>query len=165
MRRIFFILPAILALTAYAVAAGADVVTVAKDKKIKIDYTLTVDGKMIDTSNGKQPLEYTQGAGMIIPGLEKALEGLKVGNEKDVVVSAHDGYGFVDPTAFKEVPVSFFPADVHPQAGMVVQLQDQQGQLIPATIAEVKADSVRLDFNHPLAGKELHFNVKVVSIE
>jgi FKBP-type peptidyl-prolyl cis-trans isomerase 2 len=138
---------------------------VAKGKQVKLDYTLTVDNEMVETTKGKEPLTYDAGQGMLIVGLEKQLEGMKAGEEKKVVVSPEEGYGVVDPKLVREFEKSKFPADMAPVKGMVVEMQDPQGQPYPATISEVKDTMVMLDFNHPLAGKTLTFDVKIVSIE
>ena len=147
-----------------AVVQAEDVV-VAKGKKVTFDYTLTVNNETVETTQGKKPLEYTQGQGMLIPGLEKELEGMKVGDSKKVVVKPEDGYGTVNPQLVREFDRAKLPADMKPEKGMVLEMQDPQGNPYPCTISEVKDKTVMLDFNHPLAGKELTFDVKIVSIE
>ncbi|MFH1359533.1 MAG: peptidylprolyl isomerase [Candidatus Omnitrophota bacterium] len=151
-------------LSSVAVSEGAKAV-ITKGKKVKFDYTLTVQGKVMDTSEGKDPLEYTQGAGMIIPGLERQLEGLKVGDERTIKVLAKEAYGELDPNAIREMPRTFFPADVTLQQGMMVPLQAKDGQKIVAIIQNINKDTVVLNFNHPLAGQELQFDVKIVDIK
>jgi FKBP-type peptidyl-prolyl cis-trans isomerase SlyD len=131
---------------------------------ISMDYTLTVDGEIIDTSNGHEPLEFVQGVGNIIPGLERELYGMAVGESKDVIVSAQDGYGEMDNEAFMDVPRDQFPADIPMEIGVTLELQDQSGQPMHARIGEVGDKTVKLDFNHPLAGKELHFSVKIAGL-
>jgi FKBP-type peptidyl-prolyl cis-trans isomerase 2 len=138
---------------------------IAAGKKVKFDYTLTVDGQVAETTQGKQPLDYTQGQNQLIPGLEKQLEGMKTGEAKKVVLKAEEGYGPVMKEAFREFEKAKLPQDVAPQVGMVLELKDPDGNTFPAVISEVKETSVMLDFNHPLAGKELTFDVKVVSVE
>ncbi len=137
---------------------------VADDVVVSLDYTLTVDGEVLDSSEGNEPIEFIQGHGHIIPGLEQALYGMGVGECKSVVVSAADGYGEVDPNALLDVPRSEFPPNIPLEPGVELQVRDNDGHLMYARIVEVGADTVRLDFNHPLAGKELHFDVKVVSL-
>jgi len=136
-----------------------------KGKTVKFDYTLTVDGKVMDTSSGKQPLEYVQGSGQIIPGLESQMTGMKAGEEKTVKVAAADAYGPVLPEGIQEFPKSFFPADLQLTVGMVVPLQNESGQTFPATVKEIKADKVVLDLNHPLAGKDLTFDIRIVEVK
>ncbi|MBI4115618.1 MAG: peptidylprolyl isomerase [Candidatus Omnitrophica bacterium] len=138
--------------------------TVIEDgKKIKIHYTLTVDGKVVDSSEGREPLEYIQGKGQIITGLEKRLEGLNVGDRREVIVGPEDAYGVVDPDAFVEIDKSRLPkGDI--QVGTVLQMVRPDGQQLLVTVAEIKDDVVVVNGNHPLAGKELHFAVEVIEI-
>ncbi len=138
---------------------------VEKGKEVSIDYTLTVEGEVIDSSQGKSPLQYTQGEGQIIVGLEKELEGLKVGDEKTVVVPPEEAYGLSDPEAFQEVPRSSLPSEIKPQVGMYVQAKGADGKVFPVKITEVKENMVVINFNHPLAGKTLKFDIKIVSIK
>lgn len=131
---------------------------------VTMDYTLTVDGEMIDTSKGNEPIEFIQGAGGIIPGLESELYGMVIGDSKDVVVSAAEGYGEVDEEAHMDVPRQEFPAEIPMEVGTMLELQDQDGNPMHARIDHIEADTVRLDFNHPLAGKELHFSIKIAGL-
>jgi FKBP-type peptidyl-prolyl cis-trans isomerase SlyD len=139
--------------------------TIQKGSQVSFDYTLTVDGDVIDTSKGKEPLQYTHGEGKIIRGLAKQLEGMKVGDEKRVVVEPQEGYGQVNPAAFQEVPKSRLSSDLKPETGMHLQVKDQTGNTALVKITEVKEDVIVVDLNHPLAGKTLTFDVKIVSIE
>ncbi len=131
---------------------------------VSLEYTLTVDGEVVDSSEGHGPIEYIQGQGHIIPGLEKEVYGMAVGESKEVVVSPAEGYGEENPEAFVEVPKSEFPPEIPLEVGTPLQLRDQQGQVFDATIAEVKENTVLLNFNHPLAGKTLTFQIKVVGV-
>ena len=141
-----------------------------EDKKVNdgqvvsMEYTLKVDGEVADTSQGREPLEYVHGAGNIIPGLEREMKGMAVGESKDVIVAAVDGYGEEDEKAFMDVPREQFPEEIPLKVGTELQVQNQAGQPMYARIETVGDKSVRLDFNHPLAGKELHFSVKVISL-
>lgn len=136
---------------------------VSAGKTVKIIYTLTVDGKVVDSTEGSDPLQYVHGQKQIIPGLEKQLEGLKVGDEREATIKPEEAYGVVNPNAYAEVPKDKLPkGDL--KVGMQLRTMDQNGQPVFATISEVKKDSVMMDFNHPLAGKELHFKVKVVGV-
>ena len=143
----------------------AESLTIHNGSLVAFDYTLTVDGKVVDTSKGKSPLEYTQGDGKLIPGLTKQMEGMRVGYEKTIEVKPEEGYGNPDPTAFKEVPVSSLPANTKPEIGMNFQAKDDAGRVFNARISQVKDNTVIMDFNHPLAGKTLIFNVKIISIK
>jgi FKBP-type peptidyl-prolyl cis-trans isomerase SlyD len=131
---------------------------------VSMEYTLKVDGEVADTSDGREPLEYVHGAGNIIPGLEREIVGMAIGESKDVVVAAVDGYGEEDEKAFMDVPREQFPEEIPVKVGTELQVQNQEGQPMYARIDTVGDKSVRLDFNHPLAGKELHFSVKVVGV-
>jgi FKBP-type peptidyl-prolyl cis-trans isomerase 2 len=138
---------------------------VAEGKTVKVSYTLTVDGKVMDSSKGHPPLEFKEGAHQVIPGFEKAVIGMKVGQKKSFTVTPEEGYGRVNPKAVQEVPKKQLPADVTPKAGMILFAQAKDGRRIPVKIKEVKKDTVVIDFNHPLAGKTLNFDVQVVEIK
>jgi FKBP-type peptidyl-prolyl cis-trans isomerase SlyD len=131
---------------------------------VSMNYTLHVDGEVMDSSEGHEPLEFLQGAGNIIPGLEQELYGMGLGESKTVIVQPEDGYGILDPDAFIDVPKEQFPANIPLEEGVEIQVTNQDGQAMSARIDSVSDESVRLDFNHPLAGKELHFDVKVVGL-
>jgi FKBP-type peptidyl-prolyl cis-trans isomerase SlyD len=131
---------------------------------VSMEYTLKVDGVVTDSSEGREPLEFVHGAGNIIPGLEREMSGMTVGDRKDVVIAAADGYGERDEEAFMEVPRDQFPDEIPMKVGTELQVQNQAGQPMFARIDNVEDKSVRLNFNHPLAGKDLHFSVKVVDL-
>ena len=133
--------------------------------RVAFDYTLTVDGNVVDSSEGREPLVYTQGDGKLLPGLAKRLEGLKVGDERSVELKPEEAYGNPDPAAFREIPVSQLPPNMKPAVGMMLQGQDKNGRAYPAKIAKVNKDSVLMDFNHPLAGKTLLFKIKIISVK
>jgi FKBP-type peptidyl-prolyl cis-trans isomerase SlyD len=146
-------------------AEGGDDMAIEDGKKVTFEYTLTVDGEVVDSSKDHAPLEYIHGSGQIIPGLANQLEGLKKGDEKEVAVPPEEAYGQVNPEAFREVPKEELPKEVKPEVGMLLQAQTSEGQVIPAKITEVKEDSIILDLNHPLAGKTLNFEVVILSVE
>lgn len=132
---------------------------------VSFDYTLTDDsGKVVDTSKGKEPMQYVHGKGQIIPGLEKELAGMSVGSEKKVTVKPEEAYGVVDPTAFTEVPKEKLPPDAL-KVGTMLLAQGPQGQGVPVRVHEIKEKTVVMDFNHPLAGKTLSFDVKITDIK
>lgn len=137
---------------------------VADDVVVSIDYTLTVDGEVVDSTEGDEPLQFLQGHQNIIPGLERELAGMKVGDSKQVVVSAGEAYGEVDPENVVDVPRTEFPAEIPMEPGTELEVKNADGEVLSATIAEVNADTVKLDFNHPLAGKQLTFDVSVVEL-
>jgi FKBP-type peptidyl-prolyl cis-trans isomerase SlyD len=131
-------------------------------KVVGIDYRLHLgDGEVVDESSPGDPLTYIQGQGQIVPGLEKALEGLAVGDEKQVVVSPGDGYGEHDARGVQEVPRGAFPEGATPEVGQQYYAHGQDGEPIPFLVREVGPGTIKVDFNHPLAGKTLHFDVKV----
>jgi FKBP-type peptidyl-prolyl cis-trans isomerase 2 len=145
--------------------AYADDPVIGAGKKITLDYTLTVDNKQVETSVGKTPLTYIVGKRNIIPGLETQLNGMHMNEEKVINVAAKDAYGEVDPKAIKEFPKTSLPPGMEPKVGMILQATAPDGSRFPAKIAEVKDSTVVLDFNHPLAGKDLTFKVKILNIE
>ena len=141
-----------------------EVVLVKDGQVISMDYTLTVGGQVLDASAEGQPLQFIQGASMIIPGLERELYGLALGDQKQVEVAPRDGYGELDPNAFAQVERNRFPPGMAVELGLNVQMRSQDGRVMNAQIVEVSPQSVKLDFNHPLAGKTLHFAIKIVGM-
>lgn len=132
-------------------------------KKIKIHYTLTVEGEVLESSADREPLEYTQGEKQIIPGLEKGLAGMHVGDHKQITVWPEEGYGPVDPKAFLEIPKSRLPQG-NIEVGSILTTRTEAGQTLNAKVTDIRPETVLLDFNHPLAGKELLFDVEIVEI-
>lgn len=131
---------------------------------VAFEYTLTVDGAIMDSSQGKPPLSYVHGRKQIIPGLERELAGLHAGDAKDVTVTPADGYGEPNPAATLTVPKTQLPPKLEPHVGAIIRGKDGQGHPVVATIKAIGQDDVTLDLNHPLAGKTLHFNIKVISV-
>lgn len=137
---------------------------IAKDKMVQIHYTLTDDeGKTIDTSIGSEPLEYLHGNGNLIPGLEKELEGKAAGDKLAVVVPPAEGYGEYSDKYVVEVPRTQFDSSVPIEVGMRFQADTAAGPMIVRVI-KLTDDKVTVDGNHELAGKNLHFDVEVVSV-
>ena len=137
--------------------------TVSKGKVIFLEYTLKLDNnQVVETNVGKAPLTYTQGAHQIVRGVETAVEGMTVGQAKHVVVTPADGYGIRDLTALHELPKNKVPEDI--KVGTQLRGKDAGGRLIQPIVKEIKDNTVLLDFNHPLAGKTLFFDVKVVAV-
>ncbi len=130
---------------------------------VGIEYELKEAGKdeVIDSNKGSMPLEFITGKGYIIPGLEKELEGMKIGDTKTITVPAAEGYGEIDPQAFQEVPREQFEG-IDLQKGMTLYGQGEGGQTIQVRVVNFDDEKVKIDFNHPLAGKDLVFDVKVV---
>jgi len=119
---------------------------------------------LIETSKGREPLKYIHGQKMMIPGLEKELTGMKIGAEKHVTVKPEDGYGKLNPNAVQEVPKEKIPPNAL-KLGAVLVGTDKNGSPIPMTVREIKEKTVVMDLNHPLAGKTLVFDVKVLDIQ
>jgi len=138
---------------------------VANNSVVTIDYTLTdPQGKVIDSSEGKQPLPYLHGAGNIIPGLERELTGKAAGDKVKVVVQPQDGYGVRDDKLVQVVPVAAFQGVGQIQAGMQFRAQGPQGQMQVVTVTKVEGDNVTVDGNHPLAGITLNFDVTIKTV-
>jgi len=131
---------------------------------VSMEYTLKINGEVIDSSEGQDPLEFLTGHGNIISGLEREMIGMKIGERKEVVVAPADGYGEYDDEAFLDVPGKQFPSDMKVEEGLELTVRDDRGDARYARIESVEGETVRLNFNHPLAGDELHFNVKVVNL-
>jgi FKBP-type peptidyl-prolyl cis-trans isomerase SlyD len=135
---------------------------VGKGSVVFLDYRLHLgDGVVVDASSPDNPLTYLHGEGQIVPGLEKALEGLDAGEARQVVVAPEDAYGPSDPQGIQEVPRTSFPPDVVLQPGMELMAHGPEGEPVPFAVREVRLETVLIDLNHPLAGKTLHFDVMV----
>ncbi len=134
-------------------------------KTVQIHYEGRLeDGTVFDSSKEREPLEFVFGEGRLIPGLEKGLEGMEEGEKKEIFVEAKDAYGERNPEALQKVPRSELPADITPEVGMQLIAQTETAE-VPVTITEVGEDYIVVDFNHPLAGKNLIFDVEVVSVK
>src|SRR5574341_222056 len=139
--------------------------TVEQDVVVSVHYKLTLDdGSVVEESESDDPLMYLHGHDNIIPGLERGLEGLKVGDSKALIVEPADGYGEYDPEDMEEVPTSDLPDDFKPEVGMILHVSDEEENHHMAIITEVKPESIMLDFNHPMAGKRLHFDVTIAGL-
>lgn len=138
---------------------------IADGSKVSIEYTLTLDGgEVADTNVGRDPLTYEQGAGQLLPALEAELAGLGVGDAKKVDLSAEQGYGPVRDELYHTVPASEIPEESR-NVGAVLIAQAAEGQQRPVRVHEVKGEQIVIDLNHPLAGKSLHFAIKVLAID
>ena len=132
---------------------------------VKVHYTGKVqDGEQFDSSVGKEPLEFTVGAGQMIKGFDTGVVGMKVGDKKVVVISAEEGYGERSEEAMIEFPKENVPAEMNLEVGLSLTLQDQEGRPFPVTVTEIKEDAVVLDANHFLAGKTLVFDIEMVEV-
>ncbi len=137
---------------------------IAKDKVASIEYTLTDNaGEVLDSSVGSEPLAYLHGAGNIIPGLEKALEGRQAGDTFKVTIAPADGYGEKDDSLTQQVPRRMFGGVDEIEVGMQFHAQTDHGMQV-ITVAAVSGDMITVDANHPLAGQTLNFDVKVIEV-
>ena len=138
------------------------IAAVQNNMDVGLEYTLTVDGAVVDTTEGKQTFHYVHGREQIVPGLERQLAGLHIGDSKEITVGPEEGYGKIKPLA--EIPKEQLPKDVIPAVGMALRGVNPDGKSFRAIVREVKDKTVVLDLNHRLAGKTLNFKIKVVSI-
>ncbi len=137
-----------------------------KGDKVKIHYHGKLnDGSTFDSSAGREPLAFEIGSGMVIPGFDDGVTGMTVGEKKTINIPAAEAYGEVSEEMIMEFPLNQFPADMVPEIGMQLTMSNNQGQNFPVVIVELKDESVLLDANHPLAGKELIFDLELVEIE
>lgn len=137
---------------------------ISSGKSVSIEYTMSFDGgDPVETSEDSAPLSYTQGQDEILGGLEEALEGLEAGAEKTVVLEPDQAFGGVDPDAVVDVDVSRLPEDAR-QPGAVVETHDDQGETMAGEVTDISEGVATIDFNHPLAGKTLQFDIKVLSV-
>ncbi|MGO2414742.1 MULTISPECIES: FKBP-type peptidyl-prolyl cis-trans isomerase [Cobetia] len=137
---------------------------IAQNAVVSFHYTLTNnEGEVLDTSEGREPLAYIHGAGNIVPGLEKELDGKKSGDELKVAVTPEEGYGEVQEALVQEVPRDAFQGVEDIEAGMQFQAQTQGGPLM-VTVTKVEGDTVVVDGNHPLAGETLNFDVQITEV-
>ncbi len=138
---------------------------VKEGSKVKFHYKGTLkSGDVFDNSEGREPLEFEVGKGMIIPGLEKEMMGLKKGDKKSITVAAKEAYGEPNKELIKEVPKGPVPEGMKLEKGAMLYLKTPEGQPFPAKVVEVKEETVVLDLNHPLAGQDLTFNVEIVEV-
>jgi peptidylprolyl isomerase len=132
---------------------------------VRIHYTGTLsDGSTFDSSQDRDPLEFTVGSGEIIPGLDRAIEGMSVGETKTVTVPAADAYGAHNPDGVQSIPRDEVPDHIPLDLGTQLEVQTMDGRTLPVTVTEVTAEAITLDANHPLAGKDLTFEVELVEI-
>ncbi|HET6350603.1 MAG TPA: peptidylprolyl isomerase [Coriobacteriia bacterium] len=130
-----------------------------------VNYRGTLnDGTEFDSSYGRAPLQFTVGAGDVIPGFDEAVRGLEVGESKTVSIPCDQAYGEHTDDAVQQFPRDAFPPEPTPEVGWMVELESEDGQRIPATVVEVGDEHVMLDFNHPLSGEDLTFEIELVSV-
>ena len=138
---------------------------VKKDDFVQVHYTGTLDsGEIFDSSLQREPLEFQVGSGMVIPGFDNAVMGMSIDEEKDIIINPEEAYGSYDETAIYNFPKKDFNADFDPEIGLMVGLTREDGMQIPARIVDINDEDIVFDCNHPLAGKTLHFNIKLIEV-
>lgn len=142
---------------------------IGKNTVVSLSYTLTVEGDVVETVKADSPLRFIFGTGYLLPKFEENVSGKKVGDKFDFLLSAKEGYGEVSEDALVELPINMFEVDGKVEEGLltlgnVLPMQDSDGNRLQGTIEEIKEDVVVMDFNHPLAGAELHFQGEVVEV-
>ncbi|WP_417516314.1 FKBP-type peptidyl-prolyl cis-trans isomerase [Minwuia sp.] len=133
---------------------------------VRVHYTGTLDdGTQFDSSAGREPLEFELGSGQVIAGFDNALDGMTVGEKKTVTIPAAEAYGPHDPSLFHKVPREQMPDEIELETGMALQASDQAGNPISFVVAEFDDATVTLDANHPMAGKDLTFDLELVEVK
>ncbi len=136
-----------------------------KGDKVRVHYTGTLDsGEQFDSSDGREPLEFELGAGYVIKGFDLGVDGMGINEEKSIKINAKDAYGERDETLQSDIPREAVPQDQEPKEGMQVMVTLPSGHQQPAVIAKITKEHITLDLNHPLAGKNLNFKMKLVGI-
>ncbi len=132
---------------------------------VKVHYTGTLqDGSVFDSSREREPLEFTLGSGQLIPGFEEAVIGMSIGDSKTITIAADDAYGQYREDMRMEVPMEQFPDNIKPEVGQQLQLSNPDGSTFLVVIREISDTGVTLDANHPLAGKDLTFEIELVEV-
>jgi FKBP-type peptidyl-prolyl cis-trans isomerase 2 len=160
-RQLTFVLLTTLAVfTTTSATAEEESAMIEENMQVSFTYALSVEGEVIEDNAGQEPFIYIQGDGQILPALEAELAGLQAGDKKTVSLEAENAYGIVNEEAFQEVPAAQIPDD----AKVVGAMLQSQGHNGPIRVAEVREEVVILDFNHPLAGKDLIFDVTIIGV-
>lgn len=135
-----------------------------KGKQVAIEYSVFLDDRTpVDSNVGQDPLVFRHGSNQILPALEEALDGLEVGDSKHLTLNPEQAYGQINPNAFKEIEASMIPEDLRFEGALLVVADENFGEML-IRVDQLKGDKIVLDFNHPLAGKQLTFDVKVLDI-
>jgi FKBP-type peptidyl-prolyl cis-trans isomerase 2 len=138
---------------------------VKENNEVEVEYTGKLDsGEIFDSNTGKQPLRFSVGGGQVIPGFENAVVGMSVGETKKIRIEPKDAYGDKNPEMEREIPKESLPKGQEPKEGMILVLSSPDGQKFPVKISKVKENSITLDMNHPLAGQNLNFEIKLLNI-
>ncbi|AGA78670.1 FKBP-type peptidyl-prolyl cis-trans isomerase [Echinicola vietnamensis] len=136
-----------------------------KGSTVKVHYTGKLkDGTVFDSSENREPLQFTVGDGNMIKGFDTAVSGMEVGQDKSITIPCAEAYGDKRDDMMIDVPVEQVPADIKPEVGMDLSIQNQQGQPVPVKVVHVDEQKITLDANHPLAGEDLVFDIKLVEV-
>lgn len=139
--------------------------TAKANDKVKIHYKGTLsNGEVFDSSEGREPLEFTLGSGQVIPGFDAGVTGMAIDESKTINIPAAEAYGEPNPQLVQQVEKTQLPAEIKPEVGMQLMSQSPDGQQIPLVITEVEEATITVDANHPLAGKDLTFELTLVGI-
>ncbi|ADY30102.1 MULTISPECIES: FKBP-type peptidyl-prolyl cis-trans isomerase [Cellulophaga] len=139
---------------------------VKENNTVKVNYTgKLADGQVFDTSEGREPLEFTLGQGQLIPGFEKGVLDMKLNEKKTITIAKEEAYGEVNEALIQEVKKSELPQDMEPKVGMGLVSKAPDGREMNLMVVEVKDESIVIDGNHPLAGKDLIFDLEVLEIK
>ena len=140
--------------------------TIEAGNQVSVHYTGTFeDGEIFDSSQDREPLSFEVGAGQMIEGFDQAVVGMKVGESKKITLAPEEAYGPRNEELLIDFPMANFPEDMKVEVGMMLQLTNQDGQPVPATVAEINEESVKMDVNHPMAGKTLNFDIEIVEVK
>lgn len=138
---------------------------IADGTKVTLNFSLALeDGTVVDSNHGEEPVIFTVGDGNLLEGFEKAMYGLRAGDVKELVIAPEQGFGQPNPNNLQEIPVADFPADLTLEVGLMLSFSDAQNSELPGVIRELRGEIVLVDFNHPLAGKTLLFNVQIHAV-
>ena len=139
--------------------------TIKEGDTVKVHYTGKIEnGTIFDSSKEREPLEFTIGEGKLIPGFEKAIVGMNVGDSNTVTIPSDEAYGEKRDDMVVDVNRDQIPEDIKPEVGQQLQIQQKDGDAIPVVITDITDDSVKLDANHPLAGEDLTFEIEIVEV-
>ena len=139
---------------------------VQEGNEVKVHYTGKLkDGTVFDSSRDREPLQFTVGAGMMIKGFDEAVRGMQIGESKSAEIPSEAAYGERNDQMMVKLTKDKFPEHISPEVGQQLSMQSEQGQPIPVVITEIEGDEVTLDANHPLAGKDLVFDIEIVEIK
>ena len=138
---------------------------IADDTKVTLNFSLSLeDGTVVDSNHDEEPVTFTVGDGNLLEGFEKAMYGLRAGDEREITIAPEQGFGQPNENNVQEVPRSDFPEDLSLEVGLMLSFSDAQNTELPGVIKALKDDSVLVDFNHPLAGRTLLFKVHIHSV-